>query len=96
MVATRALEMNGFGMSPAVAAGELHGLCRLFRVLEGKPGTAAAWEKLVSQHQILGKQAHDAHLVAAMEIYAVPEILPFNAAHFRRFSGITVLDPSQV
>jgi hypothetical protein len=53
--------------------------------LEGKPGTAAAWEKLISQYQILGKQAHVAHVVAVMEIHAVTEILTFNAAHFGVF-----------
>jgi len=96
VVATRPLDMNGLGMPPATAAGEIHGLHRLFRVLEGKPGTAAAWEKLVARHQISGKQAHDAHLVAVMEIHAVTDILTFNAAHFRRFAGITVIDPAQV
>jgi predicted nucleic acid-binding protein len=64
-------------------------------LLEGKTGVSAAWEKLVSARLISGKLAHDAHLVAVMEIYAVKDILTFNGADFRRFPGITVLDPSQ-
>jgi predicted nucleic acid-binding protein len=50
---------------------------------------------LVGTHLVSGKQAHDAHLVAVMLVYAVTDILTFNIADFRRYPGITVLDPAQ-
>jgi hypothetical protein len=31
-----------------------------------------------------------------MQVYAVTDILTFNVADFRRFPGITVIDPVQV
>jgi hypothetical protein len=55
-------------MSPLTTAGEVRVLRDLFTVLEGKSGIADAWEKLVSGHLVSGKQAHDAHLVAVMNI----------------------------
>ena len=59
------------------------------------PGVAGAWEMLVGKHLVSGKQAHDAHLVAVMLVYAVTSILTFNIADFQRYPGITVLDPAQ-
>jgi predicted nucleic acid-binding protein len=82
-------------MSPLTITGELRALNGLFRLLEGKSGVAGAWEMLVGTHLVSGKQAHDAHLVAVMLVYAVTDILTFNIADFRRYPGITVLDPAQ-
>jgi len=79
----------------ATITGELRALDDLFPLLEGKSGVAAAWERLVGEHLVLGKHAHDAHLVAIMQIYAVTDILTFNVAGFRRLPGIQVLDPAQ-
>ena len=94
-VATRPLVNNGLGMTPRMVAGELRALNGLFRLLEGKPGVAGAWETLVGKHLVWGKQAHDAHLVAVMLVYAVTSILTFNIADFQRYPGITVFDPAQ-
>jgi hypothetical protein len=45
---------------------------------------------------ILGKNAHDARLVAAMLVHGIPQILTFNNQHFQRFPGIVVLSPQDV
>jgi len=45
---------------------------------------------------VAGKQTHDAHLVAIMEVHSVQSILTFNVGHFMRFANITVLDPAQI
>jgi predicted nucleic acid-binding protein len=45
---------------------------------------------------VAGKQTHDAHLVAVMQVHSVPSILTFNGAHFTRFPGVGVIDPAQV
>jgi predicted nucleic acid-binding protein len=81
-------------MTPPMVTGEVQKLRGLFRLLEGKRGTAEAWEILVSKYQVSGKLAHDAHLVAIMQVYSVTDILTFNGSDFRRFPGITILDPS--
>jgi predicted nucleic acid-binding protein len=71
-------------------------LTLVYRVLEGEPGVAAAWENLVARHSVSGKKAHDAHLVAVMQVYGVTDILTFNVADFRRYPGVRVLDPMQI
>ncbi|HEV3202010.1 MAG TPA: type II toxin-antitoxin system VapC family toxin [Bryobacteraceae bacterium] len=95
VVATRPVPLNGLGMSPLMVTGEVRRLRGLFRLLEGKPGVADAWERLAAKHLISGKLAHDAHLVAVMQVYSVTDILTFNGTDFRRFPGINVLDPAQ-
>ena len=95
-VATRSREDNGLGMTPAKAAGEIGALRRFFRLLPSTPDVLETWQRIVIRLGITGKQTHDAHLVAVMQVYAVTDILTFNTAHFRRFPGITVLDPERV
>ncbi len=94
VVATRPTSLNGLGMSPLTIAAQLRTMKGMFRILEGKAGVADAWEKLVGKHLVSGKLAHDAHLVAAMQVYGVTDILTFNVTDFRRFSAINVLDPA--
>jgi predicted nucleic acid-binding protein len=96
VVATRPAANNGLGMSAIDALAEVQRLRRAFHVLESLPGTTDTWETLVGKHQILGKQAHDAHLVAIMQVNSVANILTFNRRDFEWYPGITVLDPAQV
>ncbi len=44
------------------------------------PGVADTWERLVSKRLALGKQAHDANLVATMLVHDVKRILTFNGS----------------
>lgn len=43
-----------------------------------------------------GKQTHDAHLVAMMEMHSVTSILTFHDRHLKRYPGITALHPAEV
>ncbi len=54
------------------------------------------WEKLVVKYQVLGKQAHDTRLVAAMLVHGMTHLLTFNTSDFRRFSEITAIDPRSI
>ena len=54
------------------------------------------WEALVTAYAVSGKPAHDARLVAAMQVHGLDAILTFNTADFTRFASITVLDPMVV
>jgi predicted nucleic acid-binding protein len=63
------------------------------------PDTAAiysVWESLVIQHQVFGKTAHDARLVAAMKVHGVTGILTFDKTGFSRYPGIEVVHPADV
>lgn len=95
-VATRPLESNGLGLTVDEAAREIRKLKRLFKLLPDTPAIFTEWEKLVIQHQVIGKPTHDARLVAAMVTHNMAHILTFNTGDFKRFSGITAIDPANV
>ena len=46
--------------------------------------------------RVIGKNAHDARLVAAMRVHGVTHLLTFNDQDFARYTGITVLTPAAV
>jgi predicted nucleic acid-binding protein len=92
-VATRPREENGLGMSHAKAQTELATLRQLFCMLPATAEVFEAWQRIVFSQQIVGKQTHDAHLVAIMQTHGVTSILTFNVGHFQRFTGIVVLNP---
>jgi predicted nucleic acid-binding protein len=95
-VASRPREENGLGLPTARVATELMSLRRLFRLLPSTPEVLEAWQRIVVTHEILGKQTHDAHLVALMQVHSVQSVLTFNVSHFTRFPNITVLNPAQI
>lgn len=96
VIATRPVAGNGLGMSAAATATELTRLLSLFPLLADTPAVFPAWEQLVTRHGVLGKQAHDARLVAAMAVHQVTHLLTFNVTDFSRYPGVTVIDPATV
>jgi predicted nucleic acid-binding protein len=95
-VATRPIIDNGLGLTVAQADQELTRLKALSTILPDTADILPEWEQLVIKHQVLGKQAHDARLVAAMNVHKVTRLLTFNIADFKRYSSITVVSPSSV
>jgi predicted nucleic acid-binding protein len=96
VVATRPAAANGLGLTVAQAAADLARLKSLFPVLPDTPSLLPEWERIVTAHGVMGKNAHDARLVAAMSIHGVSHLLTFNGADFSRFPGTVVLDPASV
>jgi predicted nucleic acid-binding protein len=92
-VATRPPGENGLGMSIADAQLEIAQIKRLFELLPESPRVLDAWEALVIEHQVKGKNTHDARLVAAMKVHDIPAILTFNLNDFLRYPDIKVLTP---
>ena len=95
-VCTRPLHANGLGRTVTEAEKELTNFKSLFTVLDESPLTLAKWEKLIVTYHVVGKNAHDAHLVAAMAAHGITHLLTFNAQDFRRYAGITVMTPAAV
>jgi predicted nucleic acid-binding protein len=95
-VATRPIAANGLGLTAPEADAELTRLEALFPLLPETPIVLAEWRRLVVANNVLGKNAHDARLVAAMVVHGLTRLLTFNVADFIRFPGITVLDPNTV
>lgn len=96
VAATRPIEQNGLGMSPDTAAIELARLKRIFEFLPDTPAIYTIWEGLVTQHEVSGKPAHDARLVAAMLAHGLTSILTFDKTGFSRYAGIEVVHPADV
>lgn len=67
-----------------------------FPMLDETPAVYPAWRTLVESVEVVGKQVHDARLVAVCQVHGVKGVLTFNVAHFARLAspetGIEVLD----
>lgn len=96
VVATRPSAANGLGMNPAQASTDLSRLRDMLVLLPESPAIYPAWETLVVSHEVVGKSAHDARIVAAMQVHGIREILTFDGTGFTRYRGVSVLSPSEV
>lgn len=71
-----------------------------FLLLPETPDIYPAWKALVQAADVVGKQVHDARLVAVCHVYGITHILTFNVRHFARLAtfapGVVVVDPNTV
>lgn len=95
-VATRPAANNGLGWSVERAKQELANLKKHFVMLADSDTVLNEWERLVLRYGVIGKQAHDAHLVASMIVHGVTHLLTFNDADFTRYKEITVANPQTI
>ena len=95
-VASRREEHNGLGFAIPVVHSQIHDWRILFPVLKDERGILDPWQQIALDHSVIGKQVHDARLVAAMKRHGLTHILTFNGSDFRRFAGVEVLDPAAV
>jgi predicted nucleic acid-binding protein len=94
VAATRSIAQNGLGLTTVEAEAELQRLGPpLFRLLRDERAIYNSWRELVGKHLVLGKQAHDARLVAAMQRHGLTHLLTFNLGDFQRYPAIELLDP---
>ncbi len=99
-VATRPKAANGAGLSIAEAESHMVAFEAKFSLLPETPLIFPAWKTLVGALGIIGKQVHDARLVAVCHTNSVTHLLTFNVTHFTRMAahgaGIIVIDPAAV
>jgi predicted nucleic acid-binding protein len=95
-VATRPPEKNGLGFSSEMVFQEIATIEKSIVLLPDIPTIYIAWKRIVSAHKVQGVKAHDARLVAVMNVYSVEAILTFDALDFQRFTTITVIHPSSL
>jgi predicted nucleic acid-binding protein len=96
VVATRPRADNGLGMDIATVSREVTDLRKLFFLLPYTADVVREWQRIVTTQGVSGKQTHDAHLVAMMLVHSVTSILTFNGRHFKRYPGITALNPEEI
>src|ERR1022692_3309256 len=66
VASTRPVAQNGLGFSVPQADAELQRLSNQLKIFEDIPTIRREWENLVVRYAVVGKNAHDARLVAAM------------------------------
>jgi predicted nucleic acid-binding protein len=93
-VATRPVEVNGYGWPAQDAEAKVAELLRQFPLLPETPAVFPEWLRLVSRHGIVGKQVHDARLVALLNVHGVTHLLTFNGGDFQPY-GLIVVSPEQ-
>lgn len=99
-VATRLTAQNGLGLSMADVEAKTAAFEATFPLLAETPDVYPAWKALVGALGVIGKQVHDARLVAVCHVHGVTHLLTFNVAHFVRMAGfgpgLVVVDPASV
>ncbi len=96
VVATRPKAVNGFGLSPAAGAHDVDWFRQMFTLASDSEETFDRWRDIVKDHQVSGKPAHDARLVALMQAHGMTHLLTLNPADFKRYQGISVVHPKDV
>ena len=92
-VCTRPQENNGLGMIPAQVVSEVETLESSLTFLPDSSAVYPEWRRLVESYAVVGVQVHDTNLVAVMNTGGIDHFLTFNPTHFRRFAGITIVEP---
>jgi predicted nucleic acid-binding protein len=91
---------NGAGLSVVETEAHAATFEAKFTLLPETPDIFPGWKAIVGALGIIGKQVHDARLVAACPVHAVTHLLTFNLAHFSRMAsfgpGVVVVDPATV
>jgi predicted nucleic acid-binding protein len=99
-VATRPAAANGLGLPPAAVETKAADFEALFPLLAETPDIYPAWKALVAATGVIGKQVHDARLVAICHVHRVSHLLTFNTAHFAPLAGsgpgLIVVHPASV
>jgi len=95
VVLTRPSAVNGCGLQFEEAATALADARASFKCLTEPPDMADRWQAVVRENQVMGKQAHDARLVALMLAHNVTRILTLNPSDFARYQGITAVTPEE-
>jgi predicted nucleic acid-binding protein len=96
VVATRPVEVNGFGWSAIDTSSAIRGLQAQFTTYDDGLPVLERWLKLVEAHGVLGKRAHDAHLIAFMLVHGVPNVLTLNTGDFAGLGGISAVHPATI
>ena len=99
-VATRPLNVNGLGLTAEQSDIEAEVLEKRFELLPENDAIYPTWKALVKAGGVIGKQVHDARLVAICQVYGITQVVTFNTQHFIRLASfvpnLTVIDPRTI
>lgn len=95
-VATRPVEVNGLGLLLRDVDRKLTRIEAMFGCLPEPADMAARWRKVIIEHGVMGKQVHDARLVALAQAHGVTRLLTLNGTDFTRYQGVTPVSPAEL
>jgi predicted nucleic acid-binding protein len=99
-VATRLKSVNGLGLTAVEAEAKATIFEASFSLLADTADIFPAWKTLVTALAVVGKQVHDARLVAVCRVHQMSHLLTFNANHFATLAagspGLAIVDPIAV
>jgi len=75
-------------MSAQIAAAQAAALVSLYRVADGTGAVFRELLALVQNGLAVGKQVHDANIVATCLAYGIPRLLTHNVPDFKRYGAI--------
>ena len=96
VVATRPLNVNGLGLDVASTDVAITEWMTVFKLLLDERGVFVRWRDLVTANAVMGKNAHDARIVATMLCHGLTNLVTFNVKDFARFTGINVYSPTDI
>ena len=98
--ATRPISANGLGLDSRAADALAKTFEESFPLLAETPEIFPKWKAIVGSLGVVGKQVHDARLVAVCLVHGITHLLTFNVVHFGRLAsfspGIVVVKPTSV
>lgn len=96
-VATRPVQVNGFGLPGDVAVANLEQILDDLEILSEDGASVREVMDLVRRDAVAGSQVHDANIVAVALTRGASVIVTDDARHFRRFDRViaveSLLDP---
>ena len=96
-VASRPVSVNGLGLSPDEVARLVALFESRFVIVPETPAIYVGLKNILAGAQVIGKQVHDAQLVAICHANNIARFLTFNVRHFDRFTttppGVDVIHP---
>ena len=91
-VATRPLEVNGFGLAGEDAVANVEQFLDDMELLSEDAATTRLLLELIGQASAAGKQVHDANMVAVALAHGAAAIITDNARHFARFAELVTIE----
>lgn len=91
-VMTRPVEVNGFGLPGSDGVANVRQLLDDIELLVEDAATTRILLDLIAREGALGKQVHDANVVAAAIAHRAASIVTDNTRHFARFADLVEIE----
>jgi len=93
VVATRPVSVNGLGLSTVDALSNISEISNHVDIFTENRATANKLLDILSRFETLGKQIHDANIVAVALTYGAEAIITDNTADFTKFNSLIEIRP---